>query len=125
MGGTPNDGWDLNRARWEKAETGPDTAATPCNVIESHSVVQIHYSSQFLFISGARLHCIAEHLHRVLPWLYFSAVNTTTVASSSSNNQHVSTLQRRETYRVLKPGIFLLQALHISVTLPISKVHTI
>ena len=44
MGGTPNDGWDLNRARWEKAETGPDTAATPCNVIESHSVVQIHYN---------------------------------------------------------------------------------
>ena len=85
-GGTPNDGWDLNRARWEKAETGPDTAATPCNVIESHSVVQIHYSSQFLFISGARLHCIAEHLHRVLPWLYFSAVNTFTVASPSSNN---------------------------------------
>ena len=25
--GTPNDGWDLNRARWEKAETGPDTGA--------------------------------------------------------------------------------------------------
>ena len=108
-GGTPNDGWDLNRARWEKAETGPDTAATPCNVIESHSVVQIHYSSQFLFISGARLYCIAEHLHRVLPWLYFSAFEYFH-GGVPLLHQHVSTLQRRETYRVLKPGIFLLQA---------------
>ena len=34
-GGTPNDGWDLNRARWEKAETGPDTApAPPCNAMQ-------------------------------------------------------------------------------------------
>ena len=48
-GGTPNDGWDLNRARWEKAETGPDTGAN----ILCHAFAFSEYVCSASFDTGA------------------------------------------------------------------------
>ena len=54
-GGTPNDGWDLNRARWEKAETGPDTGAN----ILCHAFAFSEYVCSALF--GTAALCIGNY----------------------------------------------------------------